>query len=346
MRLSVPHTVSLMACTLIALAACSAMEQARLDELDRSVTVSTSDPLYRYERVGLEAASCEGRLCANVSARELERVVEQGAMAACYEVVSAEEVERYAKHYGGPRFGFGTGVDHLGPDGNAWAGFTFRFDTFQPDVRDVVVGELGIEAILKTALTIGEPEATTGWHPFWLDLRLVDARGRQTLWQARLHADLMDNQDVGALMQRLGMDVRDALTRRASACGRPSEQPTEAFPVRNERIELPDRIHFELGSTELSRRSHRMLREAAAFITRSDFVKVRVEGHTDSDGGDNENLALSEARAAAVVEFLVQAGVQRGRLEARGYGETRPHSSEATLGGKAANRRVDLVIVR
>lgn len=67
---------------------------------------------------------------------------------------------------------------------------------------------------------------------------------------------------------------------------------------------------------------------------------VEVEGHTDSDGDDQRNMALSVARAEAVVGALIDRGVSPGRLYAIGYGETQPIADNATSDGKRRNRRI------
>jgi outer membrane protein OmpA-like peptidoglycan-associated protein len=70
---------------------------------------------------------------------------------------------------------------------------------------------------------------------------------------------------------------------------------------------------------------------------------MRVEGHTDSDGDAASNLTLSIARAKSVVADLGKHGIETSRLVAAGYGSTRPVASNATVAGKALNRRVELV---
>ena len=69
-------------------------------------------------------------------------------------------------------------------------------------------------------------------------------------------------------------------------------------------------------------------------------VTVNVEGHTDGDGDASANLALSVARAEAVVDALVLRGIDPERLYAVGYGESLPIASNDTRAGKQANRRI------
>jgi len=71
--------------------------------------------------------------------------------------------------------------------------------------------------------------------------------------------------------------------------------------------------------------------------------RLRIEGHTDDVGNESDNLSLSRQRAEAVRGALVRRlGDDSGRLEAEGYGKSRPRESNATLSGRARNRRVEL----
>jgi OOP family OmpA-OmpF porin len=71
---------------------------------------------------------------------------------------------------------------------------------------------------------------------------------------------------------------------------------------------------------------------------------VRVEGHTDSQGSESYNQALSERRANTVLNYLVSNGIDGDRLSASGFGENSPVADNATAEGRARNRRVDLVV--
>jgi outer membrane protein OmpA-like peptidoglycan-associated protein len=72
---------------------------------------------------------------------------------------------------------------------------------------------------------------------------------------------------------------------------------------------------------------------------------VRIEGHTDDKGNDKKNLKLSQGRADAVRDYLVNAGIAGDRLQSQGFGETRPIADNKTKEGREANRRVEFVIV-
>ena len=69
-----------------------------------------------------------------------------------------------------------------------------------------------------------------------------------------------------------------------------------------------------------------------------------MEGHTDSVGGEDYNQRLSEQRAAAVRDYLVQNGISMNNVSALGFGKTRPVASNDTASGRQMNRRVELVV--
>ena len=84
------------------------------------------------------------------------------------------------------------------------------------------------------------------------------------------------------------------------------------------------------------------VRDAVEVLPRAQIV---IEGHTDSYGGDEGNLALSKRRAQAVGDYLVsQFGIPSFRIAAEGFGETRPIANNETAEGRARNRRIDIVI--
>ena len=73
-------------------------------------------------------------------------------------------------------------------------------------------------------------------------------------------------------------------------------------------------------------------------------LRLSIEGHTDADGAEEANLKLSQARAAAVRAYLMDRhGLDGGRLETKGLGESKPIDGNDTPEGKANNRRVELV---
>jgi outer membrane protein OmpA-like peptidoglycan-associated protein len=102
---------------------------------------------------------------------------------------------------------------------------------------------------------------------------------------------------------------------------------------------------FDLSPEHVSRIDSLLDQIGAVLSARLDIRLVRVEGHTDSRANGEYNLNLSNQPAAAVREYLVTAGIAGERLESQGFGETRPIDTNATSAGRAANRRVEFVIV-
>jgi len=101
---------------------------------------------------------------------------------------------------------------------------------------------------------------------------------------------------------------------------------------------------FRPGSTDLSADARDLLDSAIDLLIANPSTRLTVEGHTDSQGSEANNLALSQARAEAVVTYLVQGGVAPERLTAIGYGETRPIADNDTSEGRAQNRRIEFIV--
>lgn len=105
-----------------------------------------------------------------------------------------------------------------------------------------------------------------------------------------------------------------------------------------------DGVTFELNSDRLRPDAKTILDDVAEVMQRYPEMLVEVAGHTDSIGSDAYNQQLSQKRAAAVRQYLVDAGIGADRMTAVGYGETEPVDSNDTLEGRERNRRVELRI--
>lgn len=117
--------------------------------------------------------------------------------------------------------------------------------------------------------------------------------------------------------------------------------------VKDDRIDVSETIQFEFSSSRISADSHGVLDELADAITKHpEIKKLRIEGHTDNQGDAPHNLKLSKKRAAAVLKYLVEKGVDRFRLDAEGFGQTKPIAKNETEEGRAQNRRVAFVITK
>ncbi len=105
-------------------------------------------------------------------------------------------------------------------------------------------------------------------------------------------------------------------------------------------------VQFETASARLKDVSVTVLDEAVATLKRYSGMKVEVAGHTDNRGAAAYNRHLSEQRANAVRQYLISKGIVADNLSARGYGSTQPIADNDTGAGRAANRRVELHILK
>ncbi|WP_343518532.1 OmpA family protein [Sphingomonas sp.] len=110
-------------------------------------------------------------------------------------------------------------------------------------------------------------------------------------------------------------------------------------------LSMPSGITFATDSSTIEPQFRPTLDKVADVLDRYNQTYVDVYGHTDSTGSDAYNQSLSERRADAVASYLSMRGVESARLEAVGYGETQPVADNATLEGRAQNRRVEIKIV-
>jgi outer membrane protein OmpA-like peptidoglycan-associated protein len=106
-------------------------------------------------------------------------------------------------------------------------------------------------------------------------------------------------------------------------------------------------IRFETGSAELTSASKDSLRAIGSALSLMTGLRVEVGGHCDVRGDANENQVLSEARARAVVEFLIATfpGLGGDRLVAKGYGQSRPVAPNDTMANMSLNRRVEFIVL-
>jgi outer membrane protein OmpA-like peptidoglycan-associated protein len=102
-------------------------------------------------------------------------------------------------------------------------------------------------------------------------------------------------------------------------------------------------IHFDTGKSTILPDSEATLDQVKQLLDSRPDLKLRVEGHTDNVGSRASNQKLSEARANAVVEWLTTHGVDKSRLSAQGFADTKPVEDNASEEGRAKNRRVELV---
>ncbi len=109
-------------------------------------------------------------------------------------------------------------------------------------------------------------------------------------------------------------------------------------------INLGD-ILFDYNSTKLKAEAIEKLDKIAKILKKYDNFSMLIEGHTDNIGSDEYNKKLSENRAKAVEEYLIQKGINSDSLYSIGYGESKPITSNESEDGRALNRRVEITII-
>lgn len=103
-------------------------------------------------------------------------------------------------------------------------------------------------------------------------------------------------------------------------------------------------VLFDTGSATLKPGAREKLARVAGILASHPDLKIEIEGHTDSVGGDDYNQRLSERRAESVRSYLVQQKIPPTVVDAEGFGESRPVASNTTSAGRQQNRRVELVV--
>lgn len=110
------------------------------------------------------------------------------------------------------------------------------------------------------------------------------------------------------------------------------------------RVTMPGALAFASGSSVVDPAAHAALDQIAMAMAAVSESKATVTGHTDSAGANRYNQSLSEARAKAVAAYIAGKGVEAARVAAIGKGENEPVADNATAKGRAANRRVELLL--
>jgi OmpA-OmpF porin, OOP family len=108
-------------------------------------------------------------------------------------------------------------------------------------------------------------------------------------------------------------------------------------------VVLPN-IEFEFASHVLTAQGREQLGGVVRFLKDQGEIELDVWGHTDAQGEASYNQRLSERRAASVRQYLVDSGIDAGRLKSAGFGESRPLAAGSSLEAHARNRRVELNI--
>ena len=106
-----------------------------------------------------------------------------------------------------------------------------------------------------------------------------------------------------------------------------------------------DNIYFESGKATLLHKSFKELDKLYNALNNAPEVVIQINGHTDNQGSQEDNLILSEARAKAVADYLIKKGINQENIKTQGHGETLPIALNDTNEGRQLNRRVECLVL-
>lgn len=110
-------------------------------------------------------------------------------------------------------------------------------------------------------------------------------------------------------------------------------------------LTMPDAITFDFAQSAVKPQFYGVLNNLASTLNQFPQTRIQIAGHTDNVGSDASNLQLSQQRANSVRSYLAGSGVAPDRMQAVGYGETRPIADNSTDYGRAQNRRVEITLI-
>ena len=116
-------------------------------------------------------------------------------------------------------------------------------------------------------------------------------------------------------------------------------------------FELPrkytlDNVYFETGKADIKPTSFKELDQMVEYMKLKKSLVIEIAGHTDNVGNADANLKLSQDRANSVRAYLIKKGITENRVQAKGYGDTQPLSSNDTDAGKQKNRRTEVRVIK
>jgi OOP family OmpA-OmpF porin len=164
--------------------------------------------------------------------------------------------------------------------------------------------------------------------------------------EVKLSGDAFFDAAAAQIRSGLPKEFPQGFQLKADISVKPAVAPVDATVCQQLFSELlaKGKIRFESGRASIDPDSAGLLDRLTETALRCPTADIEIAGHTDADGEDAFNQALSEKRAQAVMDYLVKAGLPVGRFTATGYGSTQPVASNDTDEGKAQNRRIDFLV--
>ena len=164
--------------------------------------------------------------------------------------------------------------------------------------------------------------------------------------EVKLSGDAWYEAAAGEIRANLAKDLPRGWQAKPEISVKPAAAPVDATVCQQLFSDLlaKGKIRFESGRAIIDRDSVGLLDRLIETALRCPNANIEIAGHTDADGDDGFNQALSEKRAQAVADYLVRAGLPADRFKAMGYGSLQPVASNDTDEGKAQNRRIEFLV--
>jgi len=164
--------------------------------------------------------------------------------------------------------------------------------------------------------------------------------------EVKLSGDALYDAAAAQIRAGLGKDFPQGFQFKPDISVKPASAPVDVSVCQQLFSELlgKAKVRFESGRASIDPDSTGLLDHLVEIALRCPNSNIEVAGHTDADGEDAANQALSEKRAQAVVDYLVKAGLPASRFTAVGYGSTQPVAGNDTDDGKAQNRRIEFLV--
>lgn len=179
-------------------------------------------------------------------------------------------------------------------------------------------------------LTTGKELGIASTNPKTGDYKIVLPAGKQYACLSHLEGFYPINENIDATGLKKYTEIRRDLY---------------LSPIEKGEVIRLNNIFFAFAKAILQKESYPELNRVAELMNNNPLLKIQLNGHTDNVGDDASNLSLSKSRAQAVVDYLVNKGIDKSRLVSKGFGETTPIATNDTDDGKAINRRVEFLVL-
>lgn len=203
--------------------------------------------------------------------------------------------------------------------------------------------------IIYERLSDGKEIGITQSDPITGNYELLLPAGEQYGIRAEANGYISENQNIDLTnwdgSKNSSIDHEDFSLTAVNDDEKPLEQDLALVPIEKNAIITLNNVFFDFDKATLKEESFPELSRLVKTLSSRVSMTIEVDGHTDNTGPDEYNLYLSERRAKAVANYLIEQGVENSRIEVKFFGETQPVESNNTREGRRKNRRVEFKII-